>query len=680
MLKKSLIFGSAVLFLAALITLTGCPTSVDDDSSSGLQYAHRIYGSAVSPYQAQEAIDRAVAAREPIVLEDGLTIVGPGHLNFKNAQVRIDGLVRFPNGTVSVVDADVAWGETGSFILINGEYIHRPGQNTKPVNVEALVEYAESLETIMPTAIKAAVKRFKLGSKQNHDYSTNPNGVDARINAEKLVRLFVLDELVIDSSATNPGPGIPAKDNLILTALGTVDVIGTPPDSVIVGGGPITLGTCSTLTTSKGGVVVPVPAGTAPNPTLIPNINVAAEKNFIIDQETAGALTIAGKLTGAGTLEVLGAVGDIIIRGGDGSIKFSGTADPDVIDIASTGTVTFDSPPTVGGSALSLSGAVSTIAGDVVFNRSVSTSAVLQLFGNVTLEHEVVLTLASDENPLFLGAGKIISVRFTPRGGDPIVAPILTAGPDTVELIRFNNSGSSVTLTAPGNPTNANGIPAAKRLTLAGDDLRITDGILQVAPEAALAISGVTLRTNTDGPTQFGYLAVADGGSLISPSTTTGTINIGHTTITGTSTLKASGGTITLGNNKIAGSVLGATLSTTAGVPTFGLATADILSLEQANLNLATNGIISIVAGSRVILTERGKITLNNGEGGVETTRSKIGDNITLSGGFVGLTSPTATTTQNVWSVAHRDVSAADVSIVAGAAVTLSKSGTTFNN
>jgi hypothetical protein len=155
MLKKSLIFVSVALFLAALITLTGCPTSADDDSSS-IVYAHRIYGTNVNPYQAQETIDRAVAAGEPIVLEDGLIIGVPGHLNFKNARVRINGIVTFTVGNaMSVVDASVEWAPGAELVGLTA-YIHRRGADTtNKVPVTSLVEYAEGPEDIMATAYQS---------------------------------------------------------------------------------------------------------------------------------------------------------------------------------------------------------------------------------------------------------------------------------------------------------------------------------------------------------------------------------------------------------------------------------------------------------------------------------------------------------------------------------------------
>jgi hypothetical protein len=675
MLKKSLIFVSAVLFLAALITLTGCPTTTDD-GSSGIVYAHRIYGKNVTPYEAQEAIDRAIAAGEPVVLEDGLTIT-TGHLNFKTAQVRIEGRVAFlAGGVVSVVDAAVTWAE-GSFLTLAaapaGAYIHRHGADTSKVTVGTPVEFAEGPEDIMATALSAGVRRFKLGPKQNFDYSVDPEGIDARIRAVGLTNIYVLDELIIDGSAILPAA------TFTVTAMGAVDITGSPPETVIVGAARLPLGTCSTLLTSKGGVVVPVPAV-----TVIPNIKVDAGKNFTIQPVAAGAFTIDGKLMGTGTLQVPGVVANIIIRGGDGNIRFLGTSTAEEINIASTGTVTFDNVLNT------LTTTPSVIVGDVVFRDDVTivtgTATPLALYGNITLVSSKALQLGT--GALTLGANKTVSVEFTPKGAAPVIAPVLITGPKDVLITP---GATDATLTAAADPANTEaGISGAKRLTLAGAASTITNGTLRVAPEATLVL-GVELTTENDpapapplvGP-QIGYLAVADGGTLMltgaAGSVVTGTGITSITAPTNEVTLKASGGTITLGRNTIEGSVLGAVLTPVKGAPLFKvLAATSLLTLNRADLNLASYGSISFdIAGGRVILTDRAKITLNSGEDGVPTTLSAINrttgslstTGISLSGGFVGLTD----TSSKVLSVAQQGADVAEVSIVANAAADITKS------
>ncbi|MDR2757961.1 MAG: hypothetical protein LBB78_01110, partial [Spirochaetaceae bacterium] len=230
MLKKSLIFGSVALFLAALITLTGCPTSVDDDSSSGTVFSHRIYGRNVDPYQAQLAIDNAVKAGESVVLENGLILL-PGELNFKGIPVRINGSVSFPGGVMNMTDSEVSWAPGANINMgipaFGGAYIHRRNVDIagKVTPDTASVWFADGPEDIMATATAAGLRDFTLGVKEDFDYSQTSAGVDARITAPGLTRLYILNKLTIPSDAV-----VPSADRigtgLTITALGDVDVTG----------------------------------------------------------------------------------------------------------------------------------------------------------------------------------------------------------------------------------------------------------------------------------------------------------------------------------------------------------------------------------------------------------------------------------------------------------------------
>jgi hypothetical protein len=701
MLKKSLIFGSVALFLAALITLTGCPTSTNDGGSSTMAYAHRIYGRNVDPYQAQEAIDRAVAAGEPIVLEDRLTIDAAfstlgGHLNFKTAQVVVNGYVTFNNGVMSMAEATVTWRD-GSFIDMGGQgrYIHRRYDDTTKVTPSALVEFANSLDEIMPTATHAAVKRFQLGPLQNYDYSTSSNGIDARINDPVLQVLYVLDELVIPTEGTYPGngPQVPNPGELTITAMGDVNVTGAPPSSVVIGNQLLPLGTCSTLTSSKGGIVIPLPAAVAPDPTVIPNVAVKAGRDFGIARSgVPGGLLIEGKLTGEGVLEVVSPVASsIAISGGNGNIRFSGATNGTInIGIASTGEVSFDN-------AVTISDDESVIASNVVFRNDVTVDNdagapvdySLGLYGNVTLVSPASLTLNSTA-PLILGGDKTISLAITPTptGSPTTLAAILKAGPSDVTITP---AVPGATLTPANRPTknDETAIAAAKKISLADQNVEITDGTLQVVSGAIFDVKGVVLSTATNaGAGEIGYLAVADGGTLTLTldNAVSGSISIIDTVIGNVSTLKASGGTITLGNNVIAGSAPGAKLTPEKGSAgttiTVNGATDDRLTLQQAELNLAAYGSLVLVPNGRVILNDGAKLTLNSGENGIPTTLSSgiatTGGNARLAGDFDGLTAPGSTTKQAVWSVAHKGGTAQAASIIADANISISKSGATF--
>jgi hypothetical protein len=315
----------------------------------------------------------------------------------------------------------------------------------------------------------------------------------------------------------------------------------------------------------------------------------------------------------------------------------------------------------------------------VVFNGNVATNAPLTLSGDVLLSGNLTLT----NNTLTLGAGKTISVQFTPtspRGSSAMTAPVLSAGPEDDVVLRSGTGTVLAVTPAPANET------AGKRLTLGTADLTITDGTLQVVEDATFVINGVALTTNITN-TQFGYLAMDAGGTI--NLTGTGSVVIGETEIDEASTLIARGGTVTLGNNKIAGSAVGAVLTLperNGGIPEFTLDPDKILILEQVDLNLAVNGRLILTAaatdsGTQVVLRKQAKITLNNGEGGIRTTRSNItgGGNVGVLSKGVGYIAPNATTNQTVWSVAQEGTSEASITAsTAGGTVTLSKSATSF--
>ncbi|MDR2210313.1 MAG: hypothetical protein LBO65_02430 [Spirochaetaceae bacterium] len=655
MLKKSLIFGSVTLFLAALITLTGCPTSADDGSTE-VMYGHRIYGRNVTPYAAQEVIDAAVAAGESVVLENNLTIVPPGHLNFKGARVKINGHVRFNGGIVSTADATVVWA-ANAYLELEGAgtpaYILRDSQKaavTGKVNDHFLVEFVERVQDNQSTSARAAVRQFTLGLKQDFDYSTDPaNGIHAKINNPSLQTLFVLDNLTIPGQARQPSGA------LDLVALGTVDVTGSPPrDALTVGSNGISLGTCSTLTSSTGSVDIVV-AGPG---TTIPNVK-AVGRGFRIVQSTVGTLDIPGALTGDGTLEVLGEVENIAIGGGNGNIKFSNVADPHVLLIGSTGKVTFE------GNVLSLEGDKSEIYSNVVFRGNVRTTTDLALYGNVTLlSNNAVgktVTINTTTKQLILGANKTISLEITPTAtGIPASYPILETGPAPVVL----SPKGTVTLTAPTVPKDDAAVSAKKLITLGGADLEITDGVLRVAQGATFTIDGVALSTGVNSAAGvFGYLAVADGGTLAISSTSHPTndgLFIGDTAIRGPSTIfKATGGTVTLGSDTIAGSVSGAKLAPAkGGSPSIGVAGNKILYLDQVELNLTINGGLLISAGNgKVTLSKGAKIVLKDGTGGPTEWSgiSVTGGSARLNGNIVAIADdPTNAKKQSVLSLAHK--------------------------
>jgi hypothetical protein len=669
MLKKSLIFGSVALFIAAFITLTGCPTSVDDDDSSGTVFTHRIYGENVNPYQAQEAIENALKAGEAIVLEHNLSIQR-GELNFKNVQVRVNGKVMFRGGVMNVADASVSWAPGAEIDITGGAYILREGQKPEATNKVpdgAMVEFKERVEDIMSTSRAAAVRNFKLGLIQNYDYSRDSNGVDAKITNPSLEVLFVVGTLSIPSEATE-------LDNLALVSLGTADATGTIPVGVLNSG--IGLGTCSTLTSSRG-VTLTLPDGEM----VIPNVRIEAENDITLKQVIPGPLNIPGKLTGPGILTV--AATDITINGGDGNFIAAGAV-PRTLSIYSTGKAVFANTVTipVGGSSV--------VYSDVVFKDDVTTYDTLGLYGDVTLGHGPLagttpgiqrITINSGKQ-LILGAGKTITLQIEPnKSTQTIQAPLLTAVGGNVVLTA---DGGAVWLDTPARPKDdqPGTIAIAKLINLTGTGsigtLEITNGTLQVLPEATIVIDQ-PLSTKVDGAAgQFGYLAVAEGGTL---SLKAGdTLTIGEPQIGGGAFIfTASGGTIKLGNHRITGSAPGTKLvpaKGTSGTSAIDVGGNETLTLEEVELDLAALSKITIANTGKVTLDKGAKITLVAGENGLPTEWSNIkaGSTAQVTGAFVGLTpDPTAATKQYVWSVAHKGGELAAVNIIAGGAVTLGK-------
>jgi hypothetical protein len=658
-------------------------------------FTHRIYGWDVDPYQAQEAINNAIAAGEAIVLEHNLKIQ-PGELNFKNAEVRVNGTVIFADGVMNMADARVSWAPNAK-IELPAAYILRKGHKADAIGKVpdgAMVEFVEGVEEIMSTTEAAAVRNFKLGPKQNHDYSKNPDGVDARITNENLRRLYVVGTLSVPSEGT-PLSGGPL-DSLTLIPLDTLDATGTIPVEVVASG--IFPGTCSTLTSSRGVTIT-----WYNNEIRIPNVRVEAGKEITLLQNPANPhpLIIRGKLTGPGTL-TFGAT-DITINGGDGNFIATG-AQARKLSVYTTGTAIFTHDV-----AIPYDGLGSVIHSNVTFKGNVNAIDSLALMGDVTLGQGSLgtgqqITIAQGRT-LTLGAGKTITVQIEPKDTTNIIsAPLLAAVDGDVQLRAEDDGIALRTLPRPDNKPDD--IAEAKAILVRTigtvntnlDRLQIVTGTLQVLPEAILSINGtnaadtsVELYTNINGSAkQFGYLAVAAGGTLSLANSNFFTIGYGnvageYTAFSGPFTVTPTGGTVKLGNHRIAGSApdtkLAPVKGTTGNITVAG--TTGTLALEQVALDVVAYGNITLEdVGGRVSLDNGAKIIMLAGENGQSTELPiiKLGGTTTttrgaqVTGAFEALTEP-GNDRYPAWSVAHKGGQLAEVNItvIAGADVILGK-------
>jgi hypothetical protein len=625
----------------------------------------------VDPYQAQQAIDNAVAAGEAIVLEHNL-IIQDGTLNFKNADVRVNGTVTILNGVMNVADARVSWAPGAEIVMrgLESAYILRKSQKDDVVGKvpeEALVEFVERVQDIMSTSEKAAVRNFKLGPKQNHDYSQDSDGVDARVNNPNLDVLYVVDKLTL------PSEGSQLSGDLEIWPLGTMDVTGTIPVEVIMSG--FWPGTSSTLTSSRGATIT-FPGG-GPIPT-IPNVRVEEGRGITLLQQplnAPGALTIGGKLTGPGTLTVMAT--DITVKGGDGNLIVSGSpAGGRRLVIYSSGQAVFTDSVTIAMSSKILS--------DVVFRGDeLNVAEPLELLGNVVLGHGPApqengqdINIAAGKT-LTLGKDKIISLQIAPQKSTQLItAPLLTAAGGPVVLLAGGNPGADVTLSTPSRPKDdPEDIAEARLITVGGDRwLEIVDGTLQVLPEAILT-SEVGIGTWSDGlEKKFGYLAVAEGGTfdLDASVHTDNWLAINGPVIVGNFTFTPLGGTITLGSGRIAGSAPGTQLSPIKGTNArINVPAAGTLVLDSIEHVVASYSSIGIAPSGKVTLDRGAKITLILGDNGQPTEWRGIttGTGITaqVTGAVVGLTPDAAADKQPVWSVAHQGGELAEVNITATA-------------
>jgi hypothetical protein len=267
----------------------------------------------------------------------------------------------------------------------------------------------------------------------------------------------------------------------------------------------------------------------------------------------------------------------------------------------------------------------------------------------------------------------------------------LTVGADSDVVLTPVGSAN---LTVPANPKDApEDIAEARRIVVGGGNtagLIITDGTLQVLPDAIFG-SVVPIATNADGiDKEFGYLNVAEGGTLaLTTDSNTGTVgnlyldylngNGGDIGIPGPFNFKASGGAVTLGNRRIVGSAAGTKLVPEKGSSELVyVQNVKTLILESIELNVAAYSGIEIYAGSKVVLDKGAKIILVDGENGQATDWTNITTNsgtnsARLTGAFVGLYNPADATKQPVWSIAHKGGDLAEVNIIANGTISLGK-------
>jgi hypothetical protein len=318
-----------------------------------------------------------------------------------------------------------------------------------------------------------------------------------------------------------------------------------------------------------------------------------------------------------------------------GVISFKGSLRAEALGSATTATDSITGPGKVvfGGPATFNAGTI--IGCDTEFNEGVNkrTAGALILNGNVTLGYEQTINLSVGGN-LILGAGKTIYVGTN---------PVLTAGSAQVTL----TSATGAVLTAGSEQVsdtdpNPDVFVGNKTLTLGADlPANATTAAITVT-SGELKVPGALIVGTETGVIVTGTLTLEEGGILGFPEDADDfKVTLGDTVITGDaataataiSRLTASGGVVSLTENKISGRG-----STLAVAPDLGSPTITVdKAAGGANLTLAGVNLDLVGGGSLVIkgnTTAANRVTLELGPNPGKLT---LGDNkeFTITGSFL---------------------------------------------
>ncbi|MFP3089564.1 hypothetical protein LQZ21_04475 [Treponema sp. TIM-1] len=332
MLKKYMIFGSAVLLLAALLTLTGCSQATDSDGGSTVTFGENyLYGASDADdvniaVRAAQLGNRNVVLGEALRLNGGTPITPPLSPvgDFKDRPVRVEYPVTVENMIINAVNATLTFLPSSSITLgTNAIFIYRGDPNDKFILVSGghKVQYVENpLYGTQGTDQRIAVSNYTIGA----DFS------DVH---EAVTYLYVLDKLTINAGSTAvPGTGT----NPTVIALGEVDLAASNT-LVFQNLTNFQFTTSATLTSTTPGVILNLPAS-ANLPTIeapVP-INIAGPSGADIASITIkeikgpGTVTISpanGQNIDALKIDAVSESGDVVVNTTQlGTTTIGGTA------------------------------------------------------------------------------------------------------------------------------------------------------------------------------------------------------------------------------------------------------------------------------------------------------------------------------------------------------------------
>jgi hypothetical protein len=269
MLKKYMIFGSVVLLLAALLTMTGCSQATDSDGGTLTYSENYLYGDS-NEDDVRIAVAAARSGNRNVVLGENLRLTGSQVANvplaansgavadFEDMPVRVERNVRVTNMIVNAAFASLSFEPGASITLGAGAvfiYSGEPDDKTLIIDGGDKVKYVTN--PLMGTQ----------GTDQGIavlDYTVKDNFNDLH---PRITNLYVLKTLTINAQSTaQPGSGNVAGTPRIF-ALGTVDLAGSN-SLVFANLANFRFTTSAVLTSQVPGVVLTLPNTSVNLPTI----------------------------------------------------------------------------------------------------------------------------------------------------------------------------------------------------------------------------------------------------------------------------------------------------------------------------------------------------------------------------------------------------------------------------
>jgi hypothetical protein len=324
MLKKYMIFGSVVLLLAALLTITGCSQATDSDGGTTVGYSENyLYGDATAA-DVDIAVKAAQLGNRSVVLGENLRLTGSGALpavaDFKDRPVRVEHNVRVTNMIINAAYANFTFVPGAGITLeANAVFIYSGIPDDKniilnDVSAAKVKLVDEPLLGTQGTDTGIALADYEIGGDFDDIH-------------QNVTDLYVLKTLKVGAQSTAIPTGAPGHPRIIV--LGKVE-LGASNRPVFDDFTNFRFAATATLTSTLPGVILPLRAGELLN---LPTIEAPVPLTLAVPNgSTIGDLSIDA-IKGPGTVTISTAAGQ-----GINSLTLESVADSGNVQV-STGTL-----------------------------------------------------------------------------------------------------------------------------------------------------------------------------------------------------------------------------------------------------------------------------------------------------------------------------------------------------